>query len=113
MAAPLDMMSARTCTDGIQTNVAGSQLSFDAEAIYTFHWGDSKVYVILRFKLQGRTPFVGVAFLTGSGRQDVCTNLSYFLFCHFNNVGTKYNPFPCLEPTYRCAAGSYIKCFKR
>jgi hypothetical protein len=79
--------------DGIQTDVAGSLLSFDAEAMYTFHWGDSKVYVTTQFKLQGMTPFIGEAFLTGLGSHDVCTDLPYFLFCLCHDVGTKYNPF--------------------
>jgi hypothetical protein len=61
--------------------------------MYTFHWGDSKVYMIPHFKLQGTAPFVGVAFLTGLGNQDVYTDLSYFLFYLCHNVGTKYNPF--------------------
>jgi hypothetical protein len=65
----------------------------------TFHWGDSKVYVIPHLKLQGMMPFVGVAFLIGLGSQDVCTNLSYFLFCLYHNVETKYNPFAYLGPT--------------
>jgi hypothetical protein len=74
-------------------------LHFDAEAVYTFHWGDSKVYVIPHFKLVGMSPFVGVAFLTGLGSYDVCLNLSYFLFCLCHDVRTKYNPFASLRPT--------------
>jgi hypothetical protein len=49
--------------------------------------------MIPHFKLQGMAPFVDVAFLTGLGSQDVCTNLSDFLFCLCHDVGTKYNPF--------------------
>jgi hypothetical protein len=58
----------------------GSYLSFDVEVTYTFYWGDSKVYVIPHFKLQGTVPFINVAFLTGLDSQDVCMDLSYFLF---------------------------------
>jgi hypothetical protein len=53
--------------------------------------------MIPHFKLQGTAPFVGVAFLTGLGNQDVYTDLSYFLFYLCHNVGTKYNPLPNLD----------------
>jgi hypothetical protein len=66
--------------------------------MYTFHWGNSKIYVITHFKFQGTAPRVGVALLTKLGSQDVCTDLLHFLFCLCHNVGTKDNPF-CLTWT--------------
>jgi hypothetical protein len=78
--------------------------------MYTFHLGDSKVYMVTNLKLQGSTPLVSVALLTGVCSQYVGPDLSYLLFGLCHNVETKNNSFTRFGPAQRCTAGLSLEC---
>jgi hypothetical protein len=112
-ATPLNRTVAHTfqwwCTDQWSKKLA----FHDANATYTFHRGDSEVYVITNFKLQGMMSPVGVTLLKRLGYQYIGTNLLHLLFYLCHNVRAKDDCFTWLRPTQQCLVGSPIEWFER
>jgi hypothetical protein len=95
--APLDRTSAHTYRWWDTDRCSG-------ELAFLWCWSD--VHLLLG-RLKGisdsplQTPRHGAFYQCSfsDDSQDVCTDLSYFLYCLCHDVGTRYNPFAWLGPT--------------
>jgi hypothetical protein len=94
VVTPLDRTSAHTC-QWWDTDWCTGELAFLwCRSDIHLSLGRLEGTVITHFKLQGTVPLVGVALLVRLGSQDVCTDLSYFLFCLCTMSGPNITHLP-------------------